>query len=528
MRRRQLVAGAAALAAAPAGPARPALGNTAKTIVHVPQANLTSLDPVWTTAVVTRNSAHLLFETLYGRDERLDPKPQMLEGHLAEDGARRWTMRLREGLRFHDGEPVLARDCVASLRRWMARDPIGQTIAARLDGLEAPDDRTLLWRLRKPFASLPYALAKTQPSPVIMPERLARTDPHRQVPEVLGSGPFRWVADEYVPGSRAVYARFERYRPRDEPPSHAAGGRRVLVDRVEWRILPDPATAANALANAEVDWIDQPPPDLLPRLRRARGVVVGEIDSFGTFGALRPNHLHGATANPGVRRAMLAAVDQAEVMTAVMGEDRSLWRAPVGFFLPGTPSANEAGMENVRRRRGPGGVRAMLAEAGYGGERVVFLHPTDQTFYDAMSAVAIAAFRGAGMNVDEVSVDWGTVVQRRTSMEPLERGGWSMFPAGFPAAEYRDPVFATSMRGNGRAAWFGWPDDPRVEALREAWMDATEEAELRRLDREIQLRAFETVPFIPLGQYLPPSAWRGNLRGILRGPVPVFWNVEKG
>jgi peptide/nickel transport system substrate-binding protein len=527
MRRRHLLAGSAAIAAAHATLARPALGNQAKTLIHVPQANLTSLDPVWTTAVVTRNSAHLLFETLYGRDENLNPKPQMVEGHLVEDGGKRWTMRLREGLLFHDGERVLARDCVASLRRWMVRDPIGQTIAARMDALEAPDDRTIVFRLNKPFASLPYALAKTQPSPVIMPERLAMTDPYKQVQEIIGSGPFQWVANEYVPGSRAVYAKFGRYSPRDEPASYAAGGYRVLVDRVEWNIIPDAATAASALINGEVDWVDQPLPDLLPRLRRARGVTVGQIDLFGTFGALRPNQLHGPTANPGIRRAMMAAIDQVEVMTAVMGEDRSLWRAPVGYFLPGTPSANDAGMENLRRRS-TDEIKAMLAEAGYNGERVVFMHPTDQTFYDAMASVATAAFRKVGINVDDQSMDWGTVVQRRTSMEPLEKGGWSIFPAGYPAAEYRDPVFASNLRGNGRRAWFGWPEDPEMEAMRDRWMESTDEAELQRLNQRVQARAFETVPFIPLGQYLPSAAWRSNLDGILKGPVPVFWNVTKG
>jgi peptide/nickel transport system substrate-binding protein len=529
MHRRHLLLGGAAGALAAPRLAAPALAQPAgaRTIVHVPQANLTSLDPVWTTAAVSRNAAGLMFETLYGRDERLDPKPQMVEGHVVEDAGRRWTMRLRDGLLFHDGEPVRARDCVASLRRWMVRDPIGQTIAARLDALEAADDRTIVWRLKKPFASLPYALAKTQPSPVVMPERIAATDPYRQIQEIVGSGPFRWVPEEYLPGSRCVWARFDRYRPRPEPASFAAGGYRALVDRVEWRIMPDPATAASALMNGEVDWIEQPLPDLLPRLRRARGVVVGQLDPFGTFGALRPNQLHEPTANPGVRRAMMAAIDQVEVMTAVMGTDRSLWRAPVGFFLPGTPSANDAGMEALTRRRGTDEIKAMLAEAGYGGERIVFMHPTDQASYDPMAAVATAAFRKVGLNIDDQHMDWGTIVQRRTSREPLDRGGWSIFPAGYPAAEYRDPVFASNLRGNGARAWFGWPDDPEMEAMREAWMDATEEAELRRLDRAIQARAFETVPFIPLGQYLPSAAWRSNLTGLLKGAVPVFWNVSK-
>jgi peptide/nickel transport system substrate-binding protein len=304
MLRRQFLAGAAAVASMPAMPvlAQPATGGASRTLIHVPQANLTSLDPVWTTATVTRNAAGMIFETLYGRDERLAPKPQMVEADQVDDNGLRWTMRLRQGLLFHDGTPVLARDCVASLKRWMRRDPIGQTIAARLDSLEATDDRTLVWRLRKPFASLPYALAKTQPSPVIMPARLANTDPFKQIPEVIGSGPFRYVPDEYVSGHRAVFAKFDRYSPRDEPVSFTSGGLRVMVDRVEWRIIPDAATAANALVSGEVDWLDSPLPDLLPMLAKSSGVTVAPVDIYGTLGGLRPNHLHGATANPGVRR----------------------------------------------------------------------------------------------------------------------------------------------------------------------------------------------------------------------------------
>ena len=522
MKRRQVLAGAASLALG-----RPALGGVAKTLIHVPQANLTSLDPVWTSAIVTRNSAAMIFETLFGRDEQLNAQPQMLEGYVVEDNGLRWTMKLREHLMFHDGTKVLARDCVASLRRWMRRDAIGQTIEARLDALEAKDDRTLVWRLSKPFASLPYALGKTQLTPVIMPERLALTDPYKQIPEAIGSGPFRYVADEYVSGHSAVFARFDQYTPRDEPASFAAGGCRVLVDRVEWRIMPDAATAANALMNGEVDWLDSPLPDLLPLLKARQGVVVEPIDLYGTLGSLRPNQLHGATANHGVLHAMLAAIDQVDVMTAVMGNDPSLYRAPVGFFVPGSPSANEAGMDRVRKRPDIAACRTLLEKAGYAGERVVLLHPTDQVYYHAMSGVVAAALRDIGINLDEQTVDWGTVVERRVSKEPVEKGGWSLFPAGFPAAEYRDPIFASNIRGNGDDAWFGWPSDPAMERMRTTWMDSTDPAERRRLDGEIQSRAFETVPFIPLGQYLPPAAWRSNLSGVLKGAMPVFWNVTK-
>ena len=532
MQRRGFLAGAAALAAAPVvAPggtlAQPAVGGRSRTLVHVPQSNLTSLAPVWTTAAATRNHAHLVWETLYGRDQKLNARPQMVEGHVVEEGGLRWTMKLRDGLRFHDGTPVLARDCVASIRRWMKRDQIGLSIEARLDALEAADDRTLVWRLNKPFSALPYALCRHQPSCAIMPERLARTDPYKQVPEIVGSGPFRWVADEFVTGSRAVYARNDRYVPRDEAVDYCAGGYRVLVDRVEWRVIADAGTAVSALITGEVDWIEQPLPDLLGRLRRAPGVVVAPTDIYGTFAALRFNHLNAPTDNAAIRRAMLACVDQVEVMTAMMGDATELYRAPVGYFLPGTPSETEAGMAAVRARRSDAEIRAMLKDAGYSGQRIVLLHPSDQTFYDAASHVVLAAFRRVGLNVEDVVTDWGTVVQRRASREPLDRGGWSLFPHGLPAAEYRDPIFASTMRGNGQAGFFGWPSDPVIEALRDRWIDSADPAEQKRLDAEIQAQAFRHVPFIPMGQYFPPAAWRSTITAPQKGVVPVFWGVAK-
>jgi peptide/nickel transport system substrate-binding protein len=507
--------------------ARPALAQAAKPLIFVPQGNLVSIDPVWTTATVTRNAAAMVFETLYGRNDALEPKPQMIAGALVEDDGKRWTLTLRDGLAFHDGETVLARDCVASINRWMKRDPAGQTIADRLDAIEARDDKNLVFRLRKPFASLPMALSKTQPTPVIMPERLASTDAFKQIPEMIGSGPFKYEPREYVSGSRAVFTRNEKYVPRNEPASYNSGGLRAMVERVEWRVIPDPATAANALVAGEVDWLETPLPDLLPMLRASAGVTVGVLDRTGYYGILRPNWEQGPTANLGVRQAMLAAIDQVEVMTATMGSDKSLYNAPIGVFLPGSPAANEAGMELVRVRKSVPEIRAMLKSAGYNGERVVLFHPTDQVFYNAMIGVVAQSFRQIGLDVDEVSTDWGTVVERRTSHEPLDKGGWSMFPAGNPAAEYVDPLLPLAVRANGRKAWFGWPSDEALEALREQWLDEPDAAKQKRLCEQMQARVLELVTIIPLGQYLPPAAWSKKISTPLKGLTPVFWNVTK-
>ena len=529
MKRRSFIA-AASLAAYPAltksSLAQPAITGAAKTLVFVPTTNPPSYDPVWTTAQATRTLAMMIYETLYTRDIALNAHPHMVEGHLVEDGGKRWTMKLRPGLIFHDGTPVLARDCVASVKRWMVRDPTGVTIRARLDALEAADDRTLVWRLNRPFPFLPNALAKTQPTCVMMPERLAQ-DPYKQSPEAIGSGPFRWLPDQFVSGSRAMLAKFDRYIPRPEPVEYAKGGYHVKVDRVEWRIIPDAATAAGALATGEVDWVEVPLPDLLPVLRKTAGVKVERLETHGIFPVLRPNFVTGPTTNPAIRRAMLAAIDQTDVMTAVMGEDRSGWRAPVGFFVPGTESASEAGMDAVRIRRSPDAIKAMLKEAGYNGERIVFMHPTDPPSYDAMCQVTGAALRRAGFNIDTQTTDWGTVTQRRTSKEPLDKGGWSLFPSGFPAVDFGNPVLATGLRTNGKDAWIGWPENAKLEALRDAWIDSTDPAEQKRISADIQRECFDYVPYIPLGQFIAATAYRSNLTGLLRGPVPVFWNIEK-
>lgn len=522
MKRRSFLAASAATALA-----RPAIAQDKKPIIFVPQGNLVTMDPVWTTATVTRNAANMVYETLYGRDEKMNPKLQMLEAVVTEDAGKRVTMTLREGQTFHDGEKVLARDAVASIKRWMKRDGGGQTIESRLDALEATDDRTLVFRLKKPFAGLPMALSKTQQTPVIVPERLANTDPFKQMPEAIGSGVFRYEARDYVSGHQAVFTRHEKYIPRNEKMSNTSGGLRALVDRVEWRIIPDAATAAGALAAGEIDWVEAPLPDLLPMLKKTPGVTVGVLDESGYYGVLRPNWTQGPTANVGVRRAMMAAINQVDIMTATMGDDKSLHRAPVGIFIPGSPGANEAGMDLVRKQKSVPEIKAMLKDAGYNGERIVLFHPTDQVFYNPIVSVAAAAFRAIGLNIDEQSVDWGTVVERRTSKEPLEKGGWSMFPAGFPAAECVDPLLPTGIRANGGKAWFGWPADDTLEQLRETWLDTTDAAEQMKLCQQIQARCLDLVTIIPVGQYLPASAWGKTISAPPKGLCPIFWGISK-
>ncbi len=530
MKRRNLIAAAALLPLARPALTRPALAQNAaaKTLVFVPATNLNSLDPIWTTATVTRNYSFLVFDTLYGVTAGMEARPQMAEGHTVDDDGLRWTVRLRPGLRFHDNEPVRARDCAASLARWMKRDIVGQQLATRLDAIETPDDRTLMFRLRKPFPALLFALARSQPNAaVMMPERLANVDAYKQLSEVVGSGPMRFVPGEYVSGSQAVFTKFENYRSRDEPADFTAGAKRMGVDRVEWRILPDPATQANALRAGEVDWVEAPLPDLLDGLRADRNLVVEHQDPFGIAPFLRLNHTQPPTSSLAFRQVVLAAVEQAEVMAALMGEDRTAYNAPVGMYMPTGESVSPVGMELVAGGKSDDELRKRLAASGYNGEKFLLMHPTDQHFYDVMTSVVSERLKRIGVNVDDLAMDYGTVVQRRVSKEPLAKGGWSAFVAGFPAVDNGSPLASSGLRANGAAAWFGWPDDPKLEALREAWMDAATPATRQKAADDIQMRALEQVMYVPLGQYFQSTAYRRSLTGVLKGPAPVFWNISK-
>ena len=518
------------LLAAPALLAMPhvARAQAARTLRFIPQADLTVLDPMWTTAYVTRNHAFMVYDTLFGQDSQYHPSPQMLESFTTENDGKTWTLTLRPGLLFHDGEPVRARDCVASLQRWGKRDAFGGALMARTDELSAKDDRTFTFRLNKPFALLPNALAKTPLyMPAIMPERIARTDPFTQVTDMTGSGPYRFKADERVPGARAVYERFAGYKPREGGKADWTSGPKVVnFDRVEWTTIPDPTTAAQALIAGEQDWWDYATADLMPLLARSRGVKVVVQEPSGQIPILRFNHLQPPFNNPAIRRALLGAVSQEDVVTTVVGTDPGMSRTGVGFFCPDTPMASDVGMEALTSPRDMDKVKRDLKAAGYNGERVVLMAATDFPVLKAMADVTADMFKQAGMNVDYVATDWGTVVTRRAKKEPVEQGGWSAFCTAWAGTDHLDPSGHLSLRANGEQAWIGWPTDLRIEQLRDAWFDAPDVRAQAAICADIQREAFQSVPYIPMGQYLQPTAYRTSLEGVLNG-FALFWNVQR-
>ncbi len=521
--RRAVLAAGAALAAP-----RPGRAQGAAPLRFVAQTDLTILDPHWTPGIVTRNHALRVFDTLYGMDADLRVHPQMAAGHVIEDDGKRWTITLRPGLRFHDGEPVRARDAAASIRRWGARDTFGGALLAAIDEIAAPDDTRLVIRLKRPFPMLADALGKPGTmNPFIMPERLARTDPATQVTEMVGSGPFRFVAEERVVGARTVYRRFEGYVPREGgTPSLLAGPKVVNLERVEWLSMPDPATASAALQRGEIDWWEQPPADLAAALRRRGNIRLEVLDTAGSPSFLRFNQMHPPFDRPEMRRALLGAVSQADFMQAVAGDDRSLWRADLGFFLPGSPLASDAGMAALTGPRDLPAARRALEAAGYRGERIVLVQPTDFPSVTALNEVAADMLRRIGVNLDQQSMDFGTFIRRIANGDAPERGGWNLTCVSTAGASWVNPAAHNYLRGHGRRSIVGWPMSERLEALRDRWFDAPE-AEQPAIGRAMQEAAFADLPFIPLGLFRQETAYRSDLTDIVKG-APVFWGVRRG
>jgi peptide/nickel transport system substrate-binding protein len=498
------------------------------TLRFIPQADLRSIDPIWTTAYVTRNFGYLVFDTLFALDKDFKPQPQMVDHWRVSDDKLTYTFVLRDGLKWHDGQPVRAVDCIASIERWGKRDPFGQKLMEAVAAIKPLDDKTFAIALRTPFPLLLNALGKLSSNvPFMMPERLAKTDPYKQIPEAVGSGPFKFVKSEWVPGNKAVFVKNTEYVPRKEPPSFASGGKVAKVDRVEWLYIPDSATASAALNAGEADWYEQPPADLLPVFAGNPDVVVATVDPLGNQGILRFNHVQPPFDNLKLRQAVLNLVDQKEYMQAAAG-DPKYWKTCAALFGCGTPLETQAGAQALLKGPDPAQAKQLIADSGYKGEKVVLLDATDQPIVHAQALVTFAMLKAAGLNVELQAMDWGTLITRRASKAPIGQGGWNIFHTWTSAPDLLSPAVDAALRANDGKAWFGWPTDPKLEGLIDEWFKAPDFAAQKKLAADIQTEAYQgDVPYVPTGQFVVPTAYRKNLRGIIVAPVVFLWNVEK-
>ncbi len=510
--------------AAACGP-RGGAATAANTLRIIHSQNLASLDPVTTTEPATKDFAFLTYDQLVAVDDNFVPRPQMAEGWLVEDNGRSYLFTLRDGLLFHDGEPVRAQDCVPSIRRWAARDGFGSLAMAFIDDMQVVDDKRFRIKLKQPFALLPDALGKATASECfIMPERLASTDPTKPITEAVGSGPYRFLKEEWVSGSRAAWARFDGYVPRKEPVSGTAGGRVPAIARIEWSIISDPSTAMAALMSGEQDYWDTPPAELIPSLKSDPNIHVVSRNPAGGYMMMQFNHLQPPFDNVDVRRAVAMAVDQRQFLEAI-SNDPALTKPCYSVYACGTPYASEAGAE-ILKVADIGKARAALQAAGYHGEKVVLLG-LQAGASGALAQVADDLLRRLGMNVEFVAVDFATMAQRRQSKAPVDQGGWSVFLTGWTGGDILNPAVNPMLRGAGVKGFPGWATDPELEDLRHQWASAIDPAERLRLATAIQVEAFKTLPYVPLGAVFGQTAYRSDVTGVFPAPVAAYWNIGK-
>jgi peptide/nickel transport system substrate-binding protein len=501
---------------------------SAKTITAVMHSDLRVIDPGITTAYITRDHGYMVYDTLLAEDANFKIQPQMAEWKVSDDKLT-YTFTLRDGLKWHDGTPVTAEDCVASLKRWGKNDGMGQKLMDFTASLEATDAKTITLKLKEPYGLVLESIGKPSSLvPFMMPKRLAETPPGQQIKEQIGSGPFKFVQAEFQPGVKAVYEKNKDYVPRKEPPSWTSGGKVVKVDRVEWITMADPQTAMNAVQSGDIDLLENPSFDFIPALTANPDLKVEVLNKFGYQTLGRMNFLYPPFDNVKVRRAAFLAMNQKDVLDALVGNPE-YYKICGAIFVCGTPLASDVGAESLIKGNGMAEAKKLLAESGYDGTPVVLLAPGDVLTLKAQPIVAAQLLREAGFKVDVQATDWQTVVTRRASQKPPKEGGWNIFFTNWVGADVVNPVANVSVGGRGKnGGWFGWAEDARLEAMRDAFARSSSPEDQKKIAEDIQKENYDQVIYIPLGQYLIPSAWRKSLTGVLDGPAtPVFWNIDK-
>jgi len=489
-------------------------------------SDLTVLDPIATTAYIVRNHGYMIYDTLFSMDEKLKVHPQMVDTYEISDDKLIYTFTLRDGLKFHDGSPVTTADVIPSLQRWGKRDGLGQALMRNTESMEAVDDKTFTLKLKSPFGLVLEGLGKMSSNvPFIMPKAVAETPSDKFTTETIGSGPFKFDRSRWQPGSKVVYVKNTDYVPRKEPISGLAGGKAVHFDTVEWNWIPDANTAINALANDEIDYLENPTHELLPILKDTPGVTIFNLNKMGSQGMLRFNHLHPPFDNVKIRRAAAMAVRQADYMQAGIG-DPDYFIACRSYYPCDTTYATERGADGLMLGDIEG-AKKLLAEAGYDGTPVTLMQSTHTTLMSSYGAVTAQWLRKAGFAVDLQAMDWQTLVSRRSKKVPPSESGWNAFATNWVGTDIIDPIVTQGFSGGCQeSAWFGWPCDETIEKLRSDFASESDPEKKKELAAQVQERAYEIVTHLPLGQYFSPIAYGDKVKGVWPSVAPVFWGLD--
>lgn len=492
-------------------------------------ADVRTLDPHWTTQTIAGIHGMLIYDTLFGVDGDGVPHPQMVGDYSVSDDGLEYRFTLRDGLMFHDGTPVTTADVIASLTRWGRKDQAARAMFGYLDKLEAVDDKTFTMKLTAPYGMVLETLGKTGTMvPIIMRAQDAGMSSDEQVTEAVGSGPFMMVKDEWVPGSKTVYVRNPNYVPREGEPSGFSGAKRPNVDRIELVWIDDAQTKMQALIAGEIDILEQPSIDFLPILESDPGIEVirtGKVDSH--WGLIRINHLHPPFDKPEMRQALYHLINQEDYLQTIVG-NADYYRTCYSYITCGTTYSDETGKE-IMSDYDPKKAYEMMKAAGYNDEPITVLSATDHHTITPATQVFLNAMREAGINVNALSMDWGSVVSRRANKSKPEEGGWNIFITTSSGTSSENPALNTWIGAGCENANVGWPCDEELEKLRGDFAFARTVEERKAIAQKIQARAVHVVPHLIFGQWTQPLAYRADK---VSGIVPVtgltvLWNIEK-
>jgi peptide/nickel transport system substrate-binding protein len=494
----------------------------------VPHSNLAVLDPIWTTAYMSRNHGYMIYDTLFGTDADGKVKPQMVESWTESPDKRLWTFKLRKGLEFHDGKPVTGEDVIASLQRWGKRDAMGSALMQFVTKMDSPTPDTFRIFLGEANGFMIEALGKPSSNvPFIMPKRIAETDPFKQIEEHIGSGPYTFKRDEFKPGDKAVYLKNTKYVPRSEPPSGTTGGKVVYVDRVEWNLaLRDAQAQLSALQKGEVDIIEALGFDFYEAAKTDPNIQLPKYSNYGLQYMARFNHLHKPFDNPKVRQAVIAAFSQEAFLRAQVGV-KELYKPCGSMFICGSPYGSLAGSD-LQMKSNMKKAQDLLKDSGYDGTPIVIMKPTDLASIQKLPDVAAQLMRQAGFKVDLQAMDWQTLVGRRAKKDAPDKGGWHMFLTAWQAFDVWSPIAnpTTDTRGE-KSTWFGWATDDKMVVLRDQFMRATDDAAKKKLADQMHARMFEIGTHAILGEYQQPMAARKNISGFFVTNGNIYWNLKK-
>jgi len=498
-------------------------GCSSQTLRVAPHTELKVFDPIWTTAYITRNHGYLVYDTLFSMNEMFEPEPQMVDTWSVSADKKTWVFKLRDGLKWHDGSNVTAADCVASLQRWGARDGSGQLLFKNITSLLAVDERTIEMSLRQSNDSVHNQLAKLSSNvPFMMPEHIAQTDPFTPILDPIGSGPYIFSKDEWVPGSKVVYIKNKNYVPREEPISLAAGGKTPKLDKIVWKFYPNQTEATNALLSGEVDYMESPSTKMIPLLEDKKEIVLAFTDPVGNVAMARFNTLLPPFDNVEVRRAVIMAMSQKDYMSAALGDEK-YWKTCYSVFPCGTAFENEAN-NSVMKTASVEAAKKALQASTYDGTPVIILNPTDSPVISAITKVTVEKLHQIGIKTEVHDMTWAKLTERRANRNSVADGGWNMFHTWWIAADLSDPL-AIPFSGNRETGWFGWPADSKLEEYRAAYAESTDKKEAMVIASKIQARLFDIGAFAILGQFFEPVAYNSKVQGVT-SPIHFFGNMS--